>query len=206
MPLHTRGGTSVGNITVVGNYPSLSELINGYYLPVGSNVSYVSADHHYAIDQSWPSANGAAAASKITGQLFALTRARLAGKDDRSDAGVYITVPTPTPRYGQVNRLRFEPDISWSANGQVAMDWDWARFAAGTVVVQGKLWLVAYELNVATNAFEPLLNNSAVATTVFHWSLNGAVPCLLRRAGTSPPGPSPWNASSIRRAPTCSGS
>jgi hypothetical protein len=26
---------------------------------------------------------------------------------------------------------------------------------------------------VATNAFEPLQNNSAVNTTVFHWSLNG---------------------------------
>ncbi|MCW5558605.1 MAG: hypothetical protein KIT22_12330 [Verrucomicrobiae bacterium] len=185
--LHTFGGHGTGIGASIGALSrervSIRDLLSGLYLPAGANAWYVPPERRYAFGQAWRSPAGAASASKDSGSLTAYTHARLAGTNDHSDAGVYIRVPTTGGGFGQVNRMRLEADISWSGRSKAAMDWEWARFAAGSVHVAGRLWLVAYEHNVATNTYEPLLNNSAVNTVLFHQSLNGPGASPLTTAG-----------------------
>jgi hypothetical protein len=64
------------------------------------------------------------------------------------------------------------------------MDWDWARNVAGSIGITARVWLVAYVFNVATNTFDPLLNNSATANDVNFGSFSGAGFSSQARNGT----------------------
>jgi hypothetical protein len=181
--MSTMGGGGFGIGAYAVERLSLMELLRGLYLPTGAPEWYVPPERRYAFGQSWSSPNGIAVASKGSGDLYCVTRARLAGKNDHSEAGVYIRLTTTGGGFGQINRLRLETDIAWSATADASMDWDWARFTAASVHVVGKIWLVAYEHNIATNMYEPLLNQSAVNKVLFHQSMSGSGASPLSTAG-----------------------
>ena len=79
-------------------------------------------------------------------------------------AGVYIKFKTNLVEYGQVSRITFEPNFDWTYRDWQDSNAVWLDRVAhldGTVRVSARIWLAAYEFNIATNKFDPVLPPSA---------------------------------------------
>ena len=152
---------------------SYLDFLNSLYVPTGSK-SFVLPNHYYYLDQAWQSSLGGAAATKVTGGLGNYSLANVSKNNDSSHAGVYILVPTDQKNYGKLSQVTFEPSGNWNAKHLFNTDWDWARNVAGSIHITSRVWLVAYVYNIATNTFDPLLNNSTTAYNLLQGSFTGA--------------------------------
>ena len=172
---HVMGGdfSKLGIFDRVGQISSYMDFLNSMYVPTGSK-SLVLPGHYYYLDQAWQSSLGGTSASKVNGGLSNYSLANVSNNNDSSHAGVYILVSTDQKNYGKLSNVTFEPSGNWNGKLLFNMDWDWARNVAGSISITGRVWLVAYVFNVATNAFDPLLNNSATAHDVLFGSFRGA--------------------------------
>ncbi len=157
----------------VDQISSYMDFLNSMYVPTGSKT-FVLPDHYYYLDQAWQSSLGGTSASKVTGGLSNYSLANVSKNNDSSYAGVYILVRTDQKNYGKLSRVTLEPSGSWNGKLMFNTDWDWARRVAGSIRITARIWLVAYEYNVATKAFEPLLNNSMTSNDLVFGSFNGS--------------------------------
>jgi hypothetical protein len=158
----------------VDQISSYMDFLNSLYVPTASKTP-VLPGHYYYLDQAWQPSLGGAAASKVNGNLSNYSIANVSKTVDSSYAGVYILVPTDKENFGTLSRITFEPGGTWNGKLLFNTDWDWARNVAGSIRITGRLWLVAYEYNVATRTFDPLLNNSATSKDVIFGSATGSV-------------------------------
>ncbi len=167
----------------VSQISSYMDFLNSLYVPTGSK-SPVLPGHYYYLDQAWQSSLGGTAASKVTGSLSNYSLASVAKTNDSSHAGVYILVPTDQKNYGKLSTVTFEPSGTWNSKLHFDLDWEWARNTAGSIGITARVWLVAYVYNIATNTFDPLLNNAAVAHDVLFGSFSGAGAYFPAKNGT----------------------
>jgi hypothetical protein len=166
--------TFLSRVQSLEQYAQLWAYLQGLYTPTDVTLIGVPFANHYTHDQSWNPAAGSASASKATGQLGNVVVANLNNKSDSSWAGVYIPLQTTQAEYGTLSQVTFEADVNWRGEIKFNLDWSWARDVAGSTRITGRVWLVAYQYNVATNKFEPLLNNSASVTQLMSESFSGA--------------------------------
>lgn len=190
-----RQGSSEGQHVMGGGFSRLSpfirvdqtfnymDFLNSLYLPTGSK-SLALPGHYYYLDQAWQSSLGAASATKVTGALSNYSIANVSKSNDSSHAGVYILVSTDQKNYGTLSKVTFEPSGNWSGKVLFNMDWDWARNVAGSIRITARVWLVAYVYNVATNSFDPLLNNSMTSNELIFGSFSGAGYSSQTKTGT----------------------
>ncbi len=172
---HVMGGdfSRLGPFFRVDQISSYMDFLNSLYVPTGSK-SLVLPGHYYYLNQAWQSSLGGTAASKVTGGLSNYSLANVSENNDSSHAGVYILVSTDQKNYGKLSKVTFEPSGNWSGKLLFNTDWDWARNVAGSIRITARIWLVAYVHNVATNSFDPLLNNSVTSNDLLFGSFTGS--------------------------------
>ena len=157
----------------VDQISSYMDFLNSLYVPTGSK-SLVLPGHYYYLDQAWQSSLGGTAASKVTGGLSNYSLANVSKNNESSFAGVYILVPTDQKNYGKLSKVTFEPSGTWSGKLLFDTDWDWARNVAGSIRITARIKLVAYVYNIASNTFDPLLNNAMTSNDVVFGSSTGS--------------------------------
>jgi hypothetical protein len=182
---HVMGGdfSRLSPFVRIGQIASYMDFLNSLYVPTGSKTP-VLPGHYYYIDQAWQSSLGGTAASKANGSLSNYSLANVSQSKDSSYAGVYILVSTDQKNYGKLSKVSFESSGNWNGKLYFNSDWDWARGVAGSVRITGRIWLVAYEYNIATNSFDPLLNNSMTSKDVIFGSLTGSSSYSLTQNGS----------------------
>ena len=182
---HVMGGdfSRLSPLIRVDQISSYMDFLNSLYVPTGSK-SPVLPGHYYYIDQAWQSSLGGTAATKVTGGLSNYSLANVSRNNDSSHAGVYILVSTEQKNYGKLSTVTFEPNGNWSGKLLFNTDWDWARNVAGSIRITARVWLVAYVYNIATNSFDPLLNNSMTSHDLVFGSFSGSGYSSPTQSGT----------------------
>jgi hypothetical protein len=172
---HVMGGgfSRLSPFIRVDQISSYMDFLNSLYVPTGSKTP-VLPGHYYYLDQAWPSSLGGTAATKVTGGLSNYSLANVSKNNESSYAGVYILVPTDQKNYGKLSTVTFESSGNWSVKLLFNTDWDWARNVAGSIRITARMKLVAYVYNVATNSFDPLLNNSMTSNDILFGSSTGS--------------------------------
>lgn len=162
---HLRGGTFTSPFAE-RSMSSILSILQGLYLPVGTADLLVPATRRYRHAQTWPSlsgSSGSAVASIDSGKLITIQSATLATRAPSTWAGIYIGLRTELATHGQLSRITFQPEIDWIARHYVDIDQVWKARVDGSITFTNRIWLVAYEYNIATRQFEPLTGTSARA-------------------------------------------
>jgi hypothetical protein len=157
------GGFSLGRVSIV-------ELLNGLYLPTEDPAFWVPAKRRYFDDEISTGAVGSASAYKTTGRLTTIQMVDLNANQESTWAGVYIVFNTDIANYGQVGRVTFEPEIDWTYRDFMDSNSVWLDRVAhldGTIHFTARVWLTAYEFNIATGKFDPISPPSAVSYQVW---------------------------------------
>jgi hypothetical protein len=185
MPTYTMGGhfgfgDSVSRVSV------LTKLLDTLFLPVDDPAFYVRPNHRYISGQVW--GDRYAVASKETGLMRVNQFVDFPKSSVTSTAGLYSQIYTTPGDYGQVSQGSLEPEFSWNATGAIMIKPPWGVNVYGSATVIGRLWLAAYEFNIATNKFEELI---AVPHVLFNESDNGLVVRPFSHSGSFSPSMSP---------------
>jgi hypothetical protein len=118
-------------------------------------------------DQIWTGPVGSAAAYKNNGKLTSIQSTDTAVSSESTWSGVYASFRPDQARFGILSRITIEPEVSWTGRDLLDVNHTWNANIDGYIRFDYRIWTVAYELNVATGQYEPLLSNrSALATTV----------------------------------------
>jgi len=179
MPTHTMGGHSPFTLGISRMW-MLTELLNSLYLPVDDPAFYVPPSRRYISGQVW----GHGQALKETGILRANQYADITQSSIVSTAGLYSQIFTTPSDYGQVSQGSLGPDISWNATGTIGINPPWGSKVFGSATIIGRLWLAAYEFNVATSTFEEVI---AVPHVLFNEADSGLVVRPFTHAGSFSP-------------------
>jgi len=169
--MHTLGGGKFDFPYFVKDRISLFELLYGLYLPTDTPSYLVPFERRYFDNQIRTGTVGSASAYKNNGKLTTIQMVNLEANQESTWAGVYIKFKTNLVDYGQVSRITFEPDIDWSFRDWMDSNAVWLDSVAhldGTVRFSARVWLAAYEFNIATNKFDPVLPPSAAMFEVYH--------------------------------------
>ena len=156
--MHTLGGKFSSWISLKDTALIL-QILNGLYLPTDDPTFWVPASRRYFDNQISTGAVGSASAYKTTGRLTTIQSVDLNAGDESTWAGVYIMFSTDLANYGQVSRVTFEPEIDWSVRDFMDSNAVWLDRVAhldGTIHFNARVWLTAYEFNIATGKFDPI--------------------------------------------------
>lgn len=168
--MRTLGGSFTSPMFVKDRI-SIFELLSSLYLPTDDPTYLVPPERRYFDNEIQTGAVGSASAYKNNGKLTTIQSVNLAANQESTWAGVYIKFQTNLAKYGQVSRMTFEPNIDWSFRDFMDSNAVWLDRVAhldGTVRFSARVWLAAYEFNIATNKFEPVLPPSAAMFEVWH--------------------------------------
>ncbi len=181
MPTHTMGGHPAFNVSRIS---LLTHLLDTLYLPVDDLAWYVPRSHRYISGQVW----GHGVALNTNGYLRVNQYVDINQSSIQSTAGLYSQIFTTPADYGQVSQGTFEPEINWNAVGAIAINPPWGSNVWGGVAVIGRIWLAAYEFNIATSEFEEKI---AVPHQLFNDYLNGLASMPIKYSGSFSVGTSP---------------
>ena len=165
--MHTMGGKS--SFVSIRDRVSVEELLSGLYLPTDDPAFYVPPQRRYFDNQIAAGALGSASAYKNNGNLTAIQSVDLHASDESTYAGVFISFKTDLANYGQVSLVTFQPDLDWTYRDFLDSNPVWTDRVAhldGWLKFTAYVWLTGYELNVATNKFEPLSPPSGISYKV----------------------------------------
>lgn len=168
--MHTLGGGKFGFSIFAREPISLFKILEGLYLPTDTDNWLVPAERRYFDNQIRTGTVGSASAYKNNGKLTTIQMVNLAANQESTWAGVYIKFYTDPAEYGQVSRITFEPNIDWTYRDWQDSNRVWLDSVAhldGTVWFSARVWLAAYELNIATQKFDPVLPPSAAMFQVW---------------------------------------
>lgn len=160
-----RGGT-ITSAFAERSISSIISLLQGLYLPVDTPDFLVPPQRRYRHAQTWPALEGSsgnATAYIESGKLTTIQSATISASPLSSWAGVYIGFRTDLATHGQVSRITFQPEIDWVARHSVDTNFVWRSRVDGSFTFTNRIWLVAYEYNVATRRYEALTGTSARA-------------------------------------------
>jgi hypothetical protein len=168
--MHTLGGGGFGFPLFDRKPVALFKILEGLYLPTDTDSWLVPSERRYFDNQTRTGTAGSASAYKNNGKLTTIQSVNLTAKQESAWAGVYIKFYTDPADYGQVSRITFEPNIDWTYREWQDSNAVWLDSVAhldGTVRVSARVWLAAYEFNIATNKFDPVLPPSAAMFEVY---------------------------------------
>jgi len=160
--MYTHGGGSSG-ISLTDS-ASIFQLLNGLYLPTDDLSFWIPASRRYFDNEISTGAVGSASAYKTTGRLTTIQSVDLNTSDESTWAAVFIKFNTDLANYGQVSRVTCEPEIDWTFRDFMDSNPVWLDRVAhldGTIHFTARVWLAAWEFNIATGRFDPILPPSA---------------------------------------------
>ncbi len=154
---------------------SLTEILNGLYLPVDAPDVMVPPARRYTTPQTWTgSVNGGASANERSGNLVSLQSINLTAGTESAWAGFDIVLPTTVAKNGRLCRVTLDAELDWQARHLLDVNFVWNARLDGTMFFRSNIWLDAWEVNPTTGALTRVAAPSSAKLEVLYssWYIN----------------------------------